>query len=43
MDEDLHKHVRELLGANMGIRTAARHANCWTIIVLKIRDQVVGR
>ncbi|RJG08849.1 hypothetical protein D3879_23610 [Pseudomonas cavernicola] len=41
MDEDLHKCVRELLGANMGIRAAARHANSSTT-VLKIRDQVAG-
>lgn len=39
VDEDLHKRVRELLGAGLGIRATARHAGCSTTTVLKIRDQ----
>lgn len=38
VDEDLHKRVKELLGAGLGIRAAARHAQCSTTTVLKIRD-----
>lgn len=38
VDEDLHKRVKELLGAGFGIRAAARHAQCSTTTVLKIRD-----
>lgn len=37
---DLHKRVRELLDAGLGIRAAARHANCSTTTVLKIRDRM---
>lgn len=40
VDEDLHKRVRELLGAGLGIRATARHAGCSTTTVLKIRDQM---
>ena len=40
IDVDLHKRVRELLAANLGIRATARHAGCSTTTVLKIRDQV---
>ena len=40
IDSDLHKRVRELLAANLGIRATARHAGCSTTTVLKIRDQV---
>ena len=39
IDSDLHKRVRELLAANLGIRATARHAGCSTTTVLKIRDQ----
>lgn len=39
VDEELHKRVRELLKAGLGIRAAARHAQCSTTTVLKIRDQ----
>ena len=39
VDEDLHKRVRELLDAGLGIRATARHAGCSTTTVLKIRDQ----
>lgn len=28
IDEDLHRRVRELLGAGLGIRATARHAQC---------------
>lgn len=37
IDEDLHKRVKELLQAGLGIRATARHANCSTT-VLKILD-----
>lgn len=40
IDTDLHKRVRELLAAKLGIRATARHAGCSTTTVLKIRDQV---
>lgn len=39
VDEELHKRVKELLGAGLGIRAAARHANCSTTTFLRIRDQ----
>lgn len=42
VDVDLHKRVRELLDAGLGIRAAARHADCSTTTVLKIRDQAAG-
>ncbi|EIU1437379.1 TPA: recombinase family protein [Pseudomonas aeruginosa] len=38
VDEELHKRVKELLGAGLGIRATARHANCSTTTVLRIRD-----
>jgi DNA invertase Pin-like site-specific DNA recombinase len=38
VDEDLHKRVTELLSAGLGIRATARHANCSTTTVLRIRD-----
>lgn len=37
VDADLHKRVTELLGAGLGIRATARHANCSTTTVLRIR------
>ncbi|MBF7144137.1 MULTISPECIES: recombinase family protein [Pseudomonas] len=37
VDPDLHKRVKELLKAGMGIRATARHANCSTTTVLRIR------
>ena len=40
IDADLHKRVRELLSANLGIRATARHAACSTTTVLKIRDLI---
>ena len=40
VDKDLHKRVRELLAADLGIRATARLAGCSTTTVLKIRDQV---
>ena len=42
VDEDLHKRVRELLAAGLGVRATARHAGCSTTTVLKIRDQKAG-
>jgi DNA invertase Pin-like site-specific DNA recombinase len=42
VDEDLHKRVRELLAAGLGIRATARHAGCSTTTVLKIRDSVAA-
>ncbi len=38
VDADLHKRVRELLAAGLGVRATARHAACSTTTVLKIRD-----
>lgn len=38
IDEDLHKRVKELLAAGLGVRAAARNASCSTT-VLKIRDR----
>lgn len=40
VDEELHKRVKELLGAGLGIRATARHADCSTTTVLRIRDLV---
>ena len=42
-DDDLHKRVRELLAAGLGIRAAARHAQCSTTTVMRIRDEVPAR
>lgn len=42
VDADLHKRVRELLAAGLGVRATARHAGCSTTTVLKIRDQVAA-
>lgn len=39
VDEDLHKRVKELLGAGLGVRATARHAKCSTTTVIKIRDK----
>lgn len=38
VDESLHRRVQELLNAGLGIRATARHANCSTTTVLRIRD-----
>ncbi|MCY1401348.1 putative transposon Tn552 DNA-invertase bin3 [compost metagenome] len=40
VDADLHKRVAELLKAGLGIRATARHADCSTTTVLRIRDKV---
>jgi DNA invertase Pin-like site-specific DNA recombinase len=40
-DEDMHKRVRELLAAGLGVRATARHAGCSTTTVMKIRDSCV--
>lgn len=40
VDEDLHKRVKELLAAGLGIRPTAKHAGCSTTTVLKIRDSL---
>lgn len=42
VDEDLHKRVRELLTAGLGVRATARHAGCSTTTVLKIRDSLAA-
>lgn len=42
VDVDLHKRVRELLAAGLGVRATARHAGCSTTTVLKIRDSVAA-
>lgn len=39
IDKDLHKRVKELLAAGLGVRAAARHASCSTTTVLKIRGR----
>ncbi|MNP65803.1 putative transposon Tn552 DNA-invertase bin3 [compost metagenome] len=38
VDEDLHKRVKELLKAGLGVRATARHADCSTTTVMRIRD-----
>ena len=38
VDADLHKRVRELLAAGLGIRATARHAGCSTTTVMRIRE-----
>lgn len=38
VDEELHKRVKELPAAGLAIRATARHANCSTTTVLRIRD-----
>ncbi|MEU7769520.1 recombinase family protein [Nocardia sp. NPDC049190] len=40
VDADLHKRVKELLRAGLGVRATARHASCSTTTVLKIRDSL---
>ncbi|WP_116886592.1 recombinase family protein [Pseudomonas syringae] len=37
VDADLHRRVKELLKAGLGIRATARHADCSTTTVLRIR------
>ena len=39
-DDGLHRRVRELLAAGLGVRAAARHAQCSTTTVMRIRDQL---
>lgn len=38
VDADLHRRVKELLAAGLGIRATARHAACSTTTVMRIRD-----
>ncbi len=38
VDADLQKRVTELLKAGLGIQATARHADCSTTTVLRIRD-----
>ena len=38
VDTELHKRVTELLRAGLGIRATARHANCSTTTVLRIKN-----
>lgn len=38
VDEELHKRVKELLAAGLGIRATAKHASCSTTTVLRIRN-----
>jgi transposase-like protein len=40
MDADLNKRVRELLTAGPGIRAIARHADCSTTTVMRIRERI---
>lgn len=37
IDADLHRRVKELLNAGLGIRATARHADCSTTTVLRIK------
>jgi DNA invertase Pin-like site-specific DNA recombinase len=41
VNADLHKRVRELLAAGLGIRATARHADCSTTTVMRIRDSTL--
>lgn len=38
VDADLHRRVKELLLAGLGIRATAKHAGCSTTTVLRIRE-----
>lgn len=38
VDRALHERIKELLEAGLGIRATARHANCSTTTVLRVRD-----
>lgn len=38
VDKALHERIKELLEAGLGIRATARHANCSTTTVLRVRD-----
>lgn len=38
VDADLHRRVKELLMAGLGICAAARHADCSTTTVMRIRE-----
>lgn len=40
VNEDLHKRVKELLKAGLGVRNTARHASCSATTVMKIRDSL---
>lgn len=40
VDQDLHKRVRELLQAGLGVRATARHADCSTTTVMRVRDRI---
>lgn len=40
VDEELHKRVKELLRAGLGIRATARYASCSTTTVLRIRTSI---
>ncbi|KPB63079.1 Resolvase [Pseudomonas amygdali pv. myricae] len=42
VDADLHKRVKELLKAGMGIRATARHADCSTTTVMRIKDSITA-
>lgn len=38
VDKALHERIKELLEAGLGIRATARHANCSSTTVLRVRD-----
>lgn len=38
VDADLHTRVKELLNAGLGLRATARHADCSTTTVMRIRE-----
>jgi len=41
VDADLHKRVRELLKAGLGIRATTRKAQCSTTTLMRIRESLV--
>ena len=41
VDADLHQRVKEVLKAGLGIRATARHADCSTNTVMRIRDELL--
>lgn len=42
VDADLHKRIAELLRAGLGIRSTARHADCSTTTVLRVKRDIQG-
>jgi DNA invertase Pin-like site-specific DNA recombinase len=40
VNTDLHKRVKELLQAGLGIRATVRHTSCSTTTVLRIKNEL---